>query len=327
MLTPLDQGITSAMGLVTLNLGTLLAADEFSRLVTLLGPLHAVYASSILLAIPCLLFSLFVRWPVEAELLLATPPSPEPASTDEWEGVHIAPRRIPKLPMFWIFASAMTTLQAGGALNAFFIPIAESFGEPASDVIVFFQMCSAAGLVSRVVSGFLIRPLRFGEGRFALGARNLMVVQLVLQAIGFAAMWFCSANGMFAGFALSAGVVMCAMSGSATIAPVVAREVFGTKNGAPAFGMAFGVAYGIGEFAAMSFMALTDHVGGLTRTPGQYGMFYGGVVILSLAMAGSSLFLQRSDAAGGNRAEKRNGTASMESVDETTPLVLRTFSV
>lgn len=276
------------------SFGVIIFADIFKSLIHALGVVNAVYASAALISIPLAITALIIQWPSSDEPIQDT----EEREEGRRNGILVHPSRFPCLPVFWLFVITFLTLQAGAALYSYFLPIGMSFSMPIDVVIPYFQMGNLVGLLTRLPAAMFIDKMAFGTGMFAFGSKNVMLMLLVLQIMLISLMWFFSLKGAFMPFAICAVGMWGILSGSATAAPFLARDLFGERNGPAAFGIASSIAFGGGEFFAMYLISLVDKMGGTgKRIPSRYVPFYAIEVAASLITLVCCLALRRSQEA------------------------------
>lgn len=261
--SPSRPGLLIGTGQLAFGLGGLAFAALFHSLLEHFDIKAVFRIAGTVLFLPSLLSSIFLSWPdhdhSDAEHI-------EDAFTTQEQHKLIERKRqspiswknLLLLRTFWCYIIVIMAAQAGFAFYPYFFKIGMSFGFSEAVVVNYFQVALFVSTILRPLGGVMSDSLRWGNGRFAVGPRNAMVVLLLFQIIMFTGLIWVSYNGDFFGFVVATTGVLFVFSAGACGPALMAREIFGAENSSLVFGMGGGIAMGMGEFISGELMAIVD---------------------------------------------------------------------
>lgn len=275
---PHIPGFIVGCALLTYGAGTILQSWAFNTVIEAMGCAKALYATALGLTVPSLLVSAFISWPSnEHSQQTQAPPESEPLlSGGGGDGsIKLPWSRLRSLGSFWLYVIIVFTGGAPYALISFFFKLGHVFGKSSTLMVSIFQVVAVLCTLLGLMAGWATDVMRFGNGYFRSGAKNLAILTMAVQVVLFLAMIPLSNNGNFWGFVLVAGTLVVITASHYGCAAIMARELFGTANSCMVFGIGAGLSVGSGEGLSAEMMSTIEALTGREAlVPTSYNLYY-----------------------------------------------------
>lgn len=279
-------GLATGIGEILFALGYILGVRLLQKILTSYGNVGGIYVTAVLLAACAILPALLMRWPAQVEGEQVRMDDEErtdnesvPLLEDEANGyVEQQPLVfIMQRATFWLYIMTVLTGAANYGLFPYFFKLGYTFKQPLESVIGWFQIMGCVSIAVCLFSCMLMDYAKFGEGFWAMGSKNVILLLLVVQILCFGLLLHFSYSESYSGFVGTLILLSSVAVSQSGCSLVLAMDLFGKANGGIVFGVGAGLSMGVGEgFSAWLLVAVeraVNHVG-LSETPADFLLFY-----------------------------------------------------
>lgn len=245
---PSRAGLAVGLGSMAFGFGSISSIAMYQYLIERFGSVISLKVSAAMTATITLHCAAFAAWPPHTRHEGVMDPSKdrEPVFSECPADLHghslLQQRR------FWVYALVLFTIRSGYAFVVQFFMMGTRFGQDPQTLAHRFMETLLIATVSRPVAGLLCDNMKRRRGFFSLGSKNIVTLFLLVQSSVFLHLASVCWIGDFAGFARDVTVVMVVLSAGSSTAPILARDVFGARNGALVFGAGGALGFGTGSF-------------------------------------------------------------------------------
>lgn len=294
---PKRQGLAVGCCQMAYGFGPVLFSPIFTAFLTVIGCVNALYTAAILLSVLGFTCTYFLEWPssIADDTSGQNGNNLEPYS----QGVKIPWRRFPFLLPFWNYMITVFMTQLAYAFYPYFFEIGLTFKQPMYKLVNSFQIANLLGTFARLAAGVLADRMGCGWGPLYSGAKNLMLILLVMQSAACLLLASWSNSNNFTGFSACVGIMFIVFGGGSCDAVVLARDMFSPANSAIVFGIGAGFTIGLGEAFSSALMARVESwmPVAAVKEPGSYNMFYLMSALFSFCGFLACLFVERCEEA------------------------------
>lgn len=279
--SPARPGLAVGLGNLAYGLGTIAFSGLFEYLLERVKCSTALFITGIALVFFSAPSIALLSWPCKK--CSTQGGFPESYADVDDEGELISWRKLPFLIPFWHYVLAIFAGQTGYAFIPYFFNIGRSFGMSSTTVIRSYQIAITCSTVFRLLVGVLSDCLKWGNGFFSIGSKNVTLLLFIMQSFSYIALISFSQTLNYDGFVFSASVILMVFAGVAVESAVLARDIFSPSNSSLIFGVGASIAMGIGEVMSGKIMAAVDlSARSAELSPEKYNMFYVIGVVLSI---------------------------------------------
>lgn len=305
---PKTPGFAVALGQMAFGMGSIVVAWLFDTLVKSVGLNRALVTSAAILGLPTFLAGICVRWPSEQ---VSSPQAESQMSSEELSPIlgdgmrKLHWSRLTLTPEFWLYMVAVLSAGASYAFIPYYFKLGARFGASSNTLVKLFQITSVAATLFGMASSVWTEKFRT-QGRggcagfFSSGSKNVMALFLGAQTGLFLVLIPICSSGAFVPFVVVVAVLKMIMASHAGCAVLLARDMFGEKNGCVVFGVGGGITLGLGEGISAGLMAAVEQWAegaGYKGSAGDFNAFYVVSAVWSLVGTISVLWLCRCRAA------------------------------
>lgn len=249
------------------GVGTIVLTCVFSKLITGFNHVTAIFLSSCILVATAVFPCILLRWPSEGEISIELNQHEEDADKIEWYDVL-------KVPNFWFYTVAVFTTGATYMFNPYFFKIGPLFNATFDQLVFWFTFSNLVSTILGLFGTTLTDYVGFGTGFWFSGAKNVSMILMVMQCVSLMVMIITSRLEIFWAFVVIKTLLkivgVCHLGNSA----ILARDLFGSKNGCIVFGFGAGLALGSGEGVSALIMAGIEAVKGQMNSASDYNSFF-----------------------------------------------------
>lgn len=294
---PEHSGMAVGLGTLAFGFGIAGLTSVFSSYLAASSVPDAILRASYTLTLGMVPAVLFMRWPEESHnhgddaTVIAVPGVS--ASEDEMVSILDAKQvtegigyiGILKSYNFWLYVIVLFTTGASFCLNPYFYKIGLLYGASFKALVFWYNFINIVSTIAGLFAGALMDSpyLRTRSGYWSSPSRNVMLALMSIQTVLMALMVYannatCLWLFIFARCILS---VIVTVHGCAAI--LLARDIFGNRDGSRAFGIGAGLSLGAGDSWSVVLMALSLYiaVGGLPKITSDFNLFYEIAVVWS----------------------------------------------
>lgn len=274
---PHNSGLAVGASQTAFGLGTIVLTQLFSVLLASTNHINAIFLASCCLTTGAVLPTLFMRWPSQGEVTPAEELQPLYPQSEQLE--KLPWHRLICLRDFWLYLIAIFTTGATYMLNPYYFKLGTLFNAPFDQLVLLFNLGNLVATLLALFGTAMTDVVRFGSGFWFSGAKNLMIVFMLMQTALLFAMIAVNNAMNFWAFVVIKSLMKIVMACHAGYAAILARDLFGAQNSCIVFGFGAGLALGGGEGVSAWLMAAVEATVGHVKLPSDYNPFYwiGGV--------------------------------------------------
>ena len=273
------------------GIGTIVLTYVFSKFITGLNHVSAIFLASCVLVATAALPCIFLRWPSDGEVSHLA--ELQPLNQREEDADKIKWYELLKLSNFWFYTVAVFATGATYMFNPYFFKIGPLFGASFDQLVFWFNLSNLISTAIGLFGTTLTDYVGFGTGFWFSGAKNVSVILMLMQCVSLMAMTIISKLEIFWGFVVIKTLLkivgVCHLGNSA----ILARDLFGPRNGCIVFGFGAGLALGSGEGLSALIMAGIEAMKGQMDTASDYNSFFWVSTIWSILGLSCLLAAQR----------------------------------
>lgn len=248
---PNQAGLAVGIGQVFECLGTVLSMQAFHCLTATFGVSRALIITGPLLSLLSLIPAMLSRIPnardVHPRSMHAERGYEDSCFQCCGKGVKLHWSVIIGLRDFWLYVFIVFSGGVSYCFNPFFFKLGVLFKQPTSTLVRIYQAIDIGSSLICFIAAASVDRLRTGVGFWFSGARNLIMLFMLLQCSLFFALTFMTSNGWFGGFVVMKALLKVFMVCHEIFASLLARDFFGSANLGFVFGIGAGLAIGSGE--------------------------------------------------------------------------------
>lgn len=274
---------------MTNGIGTVVSTTICTSVLESLGTrttLHLLASVAVAFGASC---SLFLEMPIDdsAGQTVASDAGDEHSGPRSHSQLSL--KKILSMRAFWQYILSVISAQVSSSFIMGYFSIGSTFGISQTDLVKSFQRSYALSTFLRPLGGYLADVLKYGSGYFSLGSKNLFLIILLSEWLILLEMSSASARVDFKAMNLAIGAMFVIYPFVLSAAPVLACDIFGTRNRARVFGLGGSFAMGFGNFSFLSFLSTVAPPSD-NRTPEAYNRFYftsAGIIVTGLISCAS----------------------------------------
>lgn len=273
---PQQAGLAVGCGQSAFGIGTIILTEVFSVLIRTYDHVTAIFLASAILTCGAVFPTIFLRWPGEGEVNDAakTDQEEQPLLQTSTPTDKIPMQRLLMLRDFWLYIFAVFTTSTSYMLNPYYFKLGGLFNKPMGTLVLLFNLSNLAATLCGLFGTALTDVVKFGSGYFFSGAKNLMILFMIMQTLLFLQMIAVSNSMNFWGFIVIKALLKIVVTCHVGYAAILARDLFGASNSCVVFGFGGGLALGFGEGLSAWLMAAVERSVGIVKLPSDYSPYY-----------------------------------------------------
>lgn len=289
---PERSGMAVGLGTLAFGFGIVGLTSLFSTYLSTFSVSDAILRASYTLTFGMVPAVIFMRWPDETsfgdDATVITVPC---AGSTEEEAVPILDSGatqaddkgvgfvgILKNYNFWLYVIVLFTTGASFCLNPYFYKIGLLYGASFDALVFWYNFINIVSTFAGLFAGAMMDSpyLRTQRGYWSSPSRNVMLGLMFTQTVLMALMVHANNTKCFWLFILGRCVLSVIVTVHACAAILLARDIFGNRDGSRAFGIGAGLSLGAGDSWSVVLMAISLYiaVGGLPKLTSDFNLFY-----------------------------------------------------
>eukprot|EP00177_Eucheuma_denticulatum_P004573 GFKZ01008321.1.p1 GENE.GFKZ01008321.1~~GFKZ01008321.1.p1 ORF type:complete len:557 (+),score=27.74 GFKZ01008321.1:135-1805(+) len=270
---PARPGLAIGCGQTAFGLGTMYFSGLFELFIDRFGCIRAVCVVATLLGALATFISFLLKWPPREYTSAFRAPTDNLEPMPSANAISVA--HFLQLRSFWLCVLSIMTTQVGYAFIAYFFQLGLTFGQDMHSLVRLFEAISLLTAFARPLLGMMVDRLKWGEGLFSMGSRNMLTLAMGIQAVTLFTLIPVSNMRYFPGFAVGAAVLLLVVAAGECVAGVLMRDVFGSENSSLMLGAGASIGFGVGAFIPTVILQLTTFAGaGMETRPSTFNLFY-----------------------------------------------------